>query len=60
MTETATVLRASPASLPPGALEAEKVRSTDLLRGSRELLIQHHGDTYRLRLTSNDKLILTK
>jgi len=36
------------------------IASTDLLRGSRELLIQHNGETYRLRLTSNDKLILTK
>jgi len=31
----------------------------DLLRGSRELLIVHQGRTYCLRLTRNDKLILT-
>ncbi|MGG5886239.1 hemin uptake protein HemP [Falsiroseomonas sp. HC035] len=36
------------------------VPSADLLRGARELLILHQGETYRLRLTSNDKLILTK
>jgi hemin uptake protein HemP len=36
------------------------IPSSDLLRGARELLILHQGETYRLRLTSNDKLILTK
>ncbi|NKE47513.1 hemin uptake protein HemP [Roseomonas frigidaquae] len=44
----------------PVSQEVAKVQSSDLLKGARELLIQHHGDTYRLRLTSNDKLILTK
>jgi hemin uptake protein HemP len=37
-----------------------RIPSTELLRGARELLILHQGETYRLRLTSNDKLILTK
>jgi hemin uptake protein HemP len=36
------------------------IPSSELLRGARELLILHQGETYRLRLTSNDKLILTK
>lgn len=31
-----------------------------LLRGGREVLIRHAGQTYRLRHTRNDKLILTK
>ncbi|TAM58447.1 MAG: hemin uptake protein HemP [Rhodanobacter sp.] len=31
-----------------------------LLEGARELVIQHQGSEYRLRLTRNDKLILTK
>lgn len=34
--------------------------SQALLRGSREILIQHAGEVYRLRHTRNDKLILTK
>lgn len=34
--------------------------SNALLRGTREVLIQHRGETYRLRHTRNDKLILTK
>ena len=39
----------------PGQLD-----SGALLRGSREVLIRHGGETYRLRHTRNDKLILTK
>ena len=31
-----------------------------LLAGRREVIIQHRGEDYRLRLTSNDKLLLTK
>jgi hemin uptake protein HemP len=31
-----------------------------LLDGGRELVIQHQGGEYHLRLTRNDKLILTK
>lgn len=41
----------------------EPVRSIDsqtLFDGSKELLIAHKGDAYRLRITRQDKLILTK
>ena len=31
-----------------------------LLKGEREVQIRHAGETYRLRLTKNDKLILHK
>ncbi len=31
-----------------------------ILEGRREVIIQHRGEDYRLRLTSNDKLLLTK
>lgn len=34
--------------------------SQRLLQGRREVLIRHGGETYRLRHTRNDKLILTK
>ena len=37
-----------------------QVDSHSLLQGTRELLIAHAGEHYRLRLTRNDKLILTK
>ncbi len=36
------------------------LRSVDLLAGNREVLIRHGDDTYRLKLTGNNKLILTK
>ena len=36
------------------------VESGALLRGTRELLIRHGNEVYRLRHTRNDKLILTK
>ncbi len=35
--------------------------STDkLFNGARELIIEHTGEEYRLRITSKGKLILTK
>jgi hemin uptake protein HemP len=37
-----------------------RLRSTDLLSGQREAIIEHGQEQYRLRLTSNGKLILTK
>lgn len=39
---------------------ARAVSSAALLAGTRELLIQHGKEEYRLRLTANNKLILTK
>lgn len=44
----------------------QRARATDivqadrLFQGSQEILIGHNGDTYRLRITRNGKLILTK
>jgi hemin uptake protein HemP len=34
--------------------------SAELLAGHREVAITHAGETYRLRVTSKDKLILMK
>ena len=39
---------------------ARSVSSDLLLQGARELVIRHQGGEYHLRLTRNDKLILTK
>lgn len=36
------------------------IQSDDLFKGHNEVLIQHNGVVYRLRLTANDRLILTK
>ena len=39
---------------------AQRILSIALLNGGRELVIEHAGEEYRLRLTSKGKLILTK
>ena len=36
-----------------------RIASKELLGTRGELLIEHHGRLYRLRVTQNDKLILT-
>lgn len=36
-----------------------RTTSTALLAGSTELIIEHHGREYRLRITQQGKLILT-
>ena len=49
------------ASTPPVATPAaDEMSSERLLNGRREILIRHGDRVYRLRHTSNDKLILTK
>lgn len=45
------------------AAQGRTVRRTtteDLLQGGNELIIAHRGEEYRLRITSNGKLILNK
>lgn len=41
-------------------LAEDALDSETLLKGQREILIRHGDKVYRLRHTSNDKLILTK
>lgn len=70
MSTTGTLLTLPPRSTPPrpsGVDDAEapttavrRVSSHRLLAGERELVIQHMGSEYHLRLTRNGKLILTK
>lgn len=36
------------------------IRSVDLFREAREVIIIHHDEQYRLRITRAGKLILTK
>ncbi|SFW36298.1 hemin uptake protein HemP [Luteibacter sp. UNCMF366Tsu5.1] len=47
-------------ALRPAPTVARRIESKSLLDGSRELVIEHQGSEYHLRLTRNDKLILTK
>ena len=42
------------------AAAPRRVDSRLLLRESKEIVIEHMGQEYRLRRTRNDKLILTK
>ncbi|MEM8817599.1 MAG: hemin uptake protein HemP [Pseudomonadota bacterium] len=36
------------------------IEAHELFQGQKEIAILFRGDTYRLRITRNDKLILTK
>ena len=40
--------------------EQVRVLVSELLRGGREAILEHSGQDYRLRITQNGKLILTK
>ena len=48
-----TARNASPASL-------RRLRVAELLAGDREVILEHVGQDYRLRITANGKLILMK
>ena len=45
---------AVPAGRPP------RIKVSELLAGAREAILEHDGQEYRLRITANGKLILTK
>lgn len=42
------------------SVAGHRIDSRDLFVGTREVVIQHSGEFYRLRLTGQNKLILTK
>jgi hemin uptake protein HemP len=42
------------------AVVGDRIDSRDLFVGVREIIIGHGSDSYRLRLTAQNKLILTK
>ena len=50
--------RQPPPVPPPGVIR--RIPVTDLLLGDGEVILVHQGQDYRLRLTQNGKLILTK
>jgi hemin uptake protein HemP len=45
---------------PKAGPERKVLRSEELLGGLREIVIRHNGQEYRLQVTRNGKLILTK
>jgi hemin uptake protein HemP len=42
------------------ASASRRLSTAALFRGGNEILIEHRGQEYRLRITKADKLILTK
>jgi hemin uptake protein HemP len=43
-----------------GAVKERRISARELLGNERILRIEHNGEVYTLRLTRNDRLILTK
>jgi hemin uptake protein HemP len=39
---------------------ARMISSQDILKGEKQVIIEHRGEQYRLILTKNDKLVLHK
>lgn len=54
-----TDLDQRPSQLPDKRI-VPKVATAQLMKGKREVIIQHGSEEYRLRITSTGKLILTK
>jgi hemin uptake protein HemP len=44
----------------PQPAKPRRLKVSDLLAGEREAILEHSGQDYRLRITANGKLILTK
>lgn len=50
----------APEANEPAAQTPRQIESAELLHGAREVIIVHAGQSYRLLVTKNDKLILQK
>ena len=44
----------------PAVTSMRRLKVSELLAGEREVILEHDGQNYRLRITANGKLILTK
>lgn len=44
----------------PAEVARPRLKVSELLEGGREAILEHDGQDYRLRITANGKLILTK
>ena len=47
-------------STTPAVPKLRRLKVSELLAGEREVIMEHDGQDYRLRITANGKLILTK
>jgi len=45
---------------PAAGAKPRRLKVSELLDGGREAILEHDGQDYRLRITANGKLILTK
>lgn len=50
----------APVAVDPGSGSIPTVEVASIMGSGREAVIVHRGERYRLRVTANDKLILTK
>ncbi len=50
----------APAPAPLPNAKPRRLKVSELLAGDREAILEHSGQDYRLRITANGKLILTK
>jgi hemin uptake protein HemP len=48
------------AASPAAGGKPRRLKVSSLLEGDREVILDHNGQDYRLRITANGKLILTK
>jgi hemin uptake protein HemP len=60
MNPPTTAERPQPRELEARQISMPCLRSEELFGKQREIMIQHAGSLYRLRLTHSNKLILTK
>jgi len=44
----------------PAGSGVKRIKVSELLKGEREVILEHDSQDYRLRITANGKLILTK
>ena len=62
MAEPSDKSQAPPHPTKPGdpVDQRKTITATQLFEGQREVVIEHHGERYRLRITRRNKLILQK
>jgi hemin uptake protein HemP len=44
----------------PTVTRMRRLKVSEVLAGERQVILEHDGQDYRLRITANGKLILTK
>ncbi len=60
MTDSLATKNNDPNHLRRSAAQVATVETSALFGGAREIVLLHNGEHYRLRVTQNGKLILTK